>query len=156
VAVLPSYVEASEGGLRRRVTATKRALLKRAGLRMSELSWQGREVLGLYAATLSKLQLIDAWLESHEPIDGEGRPVQVLALYATYANTASRQLAELRAVVEQMAREDDRYDRAVQKLIDAGRQTKAGRADTGAAREIEPPVELRAGFEASFEAKEES
>jgi hypothetical protein len=107
VAVLPSYVEASEGGLRRRVTATKRALLKRAGLRMAELTWAGREVLGLYAATLSKLQLIDAWLEAHDPIDDEGRPVAVLQLYASLSNTASRQLAELRQVVGAMGNEDD-------------------------------------------------
>src|SRR5439155_9440153 len=90
-----------------RVTSTKRALLKRMGLRMSELTWAGRETLGLYASTLAKMQLIDAWLASHEPIDADGKPAQVLALYATYGNTAARQLSELRQVVGAIGREDD-------------------------------------------------
>jgi hypothetical protein len=121
---LPRHVEAP--GIS--TTATKRALLKRLGLRMSELTWAGRETLGLYAATLSKMKLIDAWIASNPPIDEQGKPAGVLALYATYANTASRQLALLQSVVADMAREDDRFDAAVEKLIQIGSKTKAGRA----------------------------
>jgi hypothetical protein len=98
------------------------------GLRMNDLTWAGREALGLYANSLAKLRAIDAWLDAHEPIDEDGKPVPALALAATFANTASRQLGLLRQIVGQMAQEDDRYDAAVQALIAQGRETKAGRA----------------------------
>jgi hypothetical protein len=124
---LPVHVGSREQPLTLRVTNTKRALLKRMGVRMNDLTWAAREVLGLYASTLSKMRLVDEWLERHEPIDGDGRPVQVLALYNSFANTASRQLALLRQVVEAMAREDDRFDAALLALATEGRRTKAGR-----------------------------
>jgi hypothetical protein len=108
---LPAHVLGSETASTRRVTNTKRALLKRLGLRMGELTWAGREVLSLYAATLAKLQIIDAWLASHEPIDEDGRPAAVLALHATFSNTATRQLGLLREVVGQMGRADDELRR---------------------------------------------
>jgi len=126
-------VEGGEAAIRSRVTITKRALLKRMGLRMNELTWAGRETLGLYAATLEKLRTIDAWLATHEPIDEAGRPAPVLALYATLSNTASRQLSLLRSVVESMAREDQQYDRALEALMEQGRNTKAGREADDAA-----------------------
>jgi hypothetical protein len=80
-APLPVHVVGSQTRLKGRVTLTKRALLKRLGLRQSDLSAIGREVLGRYASTLSKMQVIDEWLEAHPPIDDEGRPVEVLKLY---------------------------------------------------------------------------
>lgn len=126
---LPRYVEAAERPLTARVTSTKRALLKRMGLRMNELTWAGREVLGLYASTLSKMRLIDEWLATHGPIDDDGKPAPVLALYNSFSNTASRQLGLLRQVVEAMAAEDSRYDAALEALIETGRKTKAGRGE---------------------------
>jgi hypothetical protein len=97
------------------------------GLRMNELTWAGRETLGLYASTLEKMRTIDEWLATHEPIDEDGKPAPVMALYATLSNTASRQLGLLRQVVESIAREDHRYDDNLQRLMEIGRNTKAGR-----------------------------
>jgi hypothetical protein len=106
----------------------KQALLKRMGLRQAELTWAGRETLDLYARTRAKLEALDRWFLDHPAVDGEGRPAAALALYATFSNTASRQLAELRRVLEAMAREDTRYDEALQRLVAEGKKTRAGRA----------------------------
>jgi hypothetical protein len=105
----------------------KQALLKRMGLRQAELSWAGRETLGAYARTLAKLKAIEDWLRVHPMLAEDGTPAPCMPLFSTLSNTATRQLGELRAVVEQMAREDDRFDSAVQALIAEGHKTKAGR-----------------------------
>jgi hypothetical protein len=102
----------------------KQALLKRMGLRQAELTWAGRETLTNYARTLAKLKAIEDWLLTHPMLDEDGTPAPCLPIFVTLSNTATRQLGELRAVVDQMAREDDRYDAAVEKLID-------GSADEG-------------------------
>jgi hypothetical protein len=107
----------------------KQALLKRMALRQSELTWAGRETLTNYARTLAKLKAIEDWLMTHPMLAEDGTPAPCMPLFSTLSNTASRQLGELRACVEQMAKEDDRYDAAVQALIEQGRQTKAGRND---------------------------
>ena len=123
---LPQHVKAVEKPLTLRVTSTKRALLKRMGLRMSELTG----LAGRRSACTPR-----CWRRCRRSTSGRlARADQrrreagtVLALYATYANTASRQLGLLRQVVEAMAAEDSRYDATVQALIAEGRKTRACR-----------------------------
>jgi hypothetical protein len=109
------------------VRGMKQALLKRMGLRQNQLTWAGRETLSRYASTLAKLKAIDDWLLSNPMLSESGVPAPCMPLFSTLSNTATRQLGELRAVVEQMAREDSRFDSAVEALIAEGRKTKAGR-----------------------------
>jgi hypothetical protein len=134
----------AEKHLAPRVTSVKRALLKRMGLRMAELSWAGRETLTGYARTLAKLEACEDWLQANPMLAEDGTPAPLMNLFSTLTNTSTRQLAELRAVMAQLSREDSRFDSAVQALIEQGKRTKAGRA------EIEPPVALREGFEPSY------
>ncbi len=110
----------------------KQALLKRMGMRQNQLTWAGRETLSRYASTLAKLKAIDDWLLANPMLSESGVPAPCMPLFSTLSNTATRQLGELRAVVEQMAKEDDRYDAAVQALIAEGRKTKAGKAGADA------------------------
>lgn len=110
----------------------KQALLKRMGMRQAELTWAGRETLGAYARTLAKLKGIEDWLGTHPMLAEDGTPAPCMQLFSTLSNTATRQLGELRAVVEQMAREDDRFDSAINALIAEGHKTKAGRGGRGA------------------------
>lgn len=84
----------------------KQALLKRMGLRQSELTWAGRETLGAYARTLAKLKAIEDWLAVHPMLDEDGVPAPCMTLFTTLSNTATRQLGELRATIADMARED--------------------------------------------------
>ena len=85
----------------------KQALLKRMGLRQADLTWAGRETLAAYARTLAKLKGIEDWLAANPMLAEDGTPAPCLQLFSTLSNTATRQLAELRAVVGQMSREDD-------------------------------------------------
>jgi predicted nuclease with RNAse H fold len=110
----------------------KQALLKRMGLRQAELTWAGRETLTNYARTLAKLKAIEDWLATHPMLAEDGTPAPCMALFSTLSNTATRQLGELRAVVADMAREDDRYDAVVQALIAEGRKTRTGRETSDA------------------------
>lgn len=110
----------------------KQALLKRMGMRQAELTWAGRETLGRYASTLAKLKAIDDWLKTHPMLDEAGVPAPCMQLFSTLSNTATRQLGELRAVVEQMAREDNRFDSAINALIAEGHKTRAGRGERDA------------------------
>lgn len=114
------------------VRGMKQALLKRMGMRQAELTWAGRETLGRYASTLAKLKAIDDWLKTNPMLDEAGTPAPCMALFSTLSNTATRQLGELRAVVESMAREDHRFDSAINALIAEGRNTKAGRGESDA------------------------
>jgi hypothetical protein len=109
------------------VRGVKRELCKRLGVRLSDLDAAGREAVDLYARARAKLAAIDNWLTDHPMLDDSGTPAPCLALYSTLLNTSSRLLAQVLAVLEQKAREDSRYDHAVQALIAEGRKTKAGR-----------------------------
>jgi hypothetical protein len=119
----------SEVALAPQSRSMKQALLKRMGLRQAELTWAGRETLTNYARTLAKLKAIEDWLQKHPMLAEDGTPAPCMPLFTTLSNTASRQLAALCSVVEQMAREDHRYDEALEALIETGRKTKAGRGE---------------------------
>jgi hypothetical protein len=109
------------------VKGVRRELCKRLGVRYEDLTAAGREVVDLYARTRAKLAAIDRWFEQHPVIGADGTPSPALAAYSTLLNTASRQLAEVRRTLEAMAREDTRFDAALQALAAEGRRTKAGR-----------------------------
>ena len=85
----------------------KQALLKRIGLRQADLSWAGRETLTNYARTLAKLKGIEDWLLTHPMLAEDGTPAPCLQLFSTLSNTATRQLGELRAILELSRRQDD-------------------------------------------------
>jgi hypothetical protein len=110
------------------VRGVKRELCKRLGVRYADLDAAGREAIDLYARARAKLAAIDDYLKTHPMLDERGEPAPCMALYATLLNTSNRLLASVLTVLSQMAREDDRYDAAVQALIAEGRKTKAGKA----------------------------
>jgi hypothetical protein len=98
----------------------RQALLKRMGLRHADLTCAGRDTLSLYARTLAKIEALDRWFLTNPIVNGEGQVAPALNSFSTLSNTASRQLAELRRVLEAMAREDARFDDALQRLAAAG------------------------------------
>lgn len=109
------------------VRGVKRELCRRLGVRYADLSAAGRESVDLYARTRAKVAAIDAWLTRNPMLNEKGEPAPCLAIYSTLMNTASRQLGTVLAVLKQMAAADDRYDSAVQAMIEIGRQTEAER-----------------------------
>jgi hypothetical protein len=104
----------------------KQSVLKRMGLRQAELSWQGREMLDLYARNKGKLIALDRYFESVPLVDRDGTPNGATKIYWQSYNAAVRSLTELRAVVEAMAREDQRFDKAVAALAAEGRRVREG------------------------------
>ena len=102
----------------------KQSILKRMGLRQAELSWQGKEMLDLYARNKSKLIALDRYFESTPLIGPDGAPDGATKIYWLAYNAAVRSLSELRATVEAMAREDHRFDRALTALAVEGRKVR--------------------------------
>ncbi len=119
----------SESALAPRVVSMKKALLARMGLRQRELTWAGRELLDSYCRAKAKVAAIDEWLETHPMIDGDGNPPGVMKLYFVALNASTRNLEALRGLIEQLAREDDRYDTALQSLMAEGRRIRSARDD---------------------------
>jgi hypothetical protein len=111
------------------VPGVRREFLRRLGIRREDLSAAGGEAVDLYSRATSKLRAIDKHFETHPVVDADGTPSPALTAYWTGLNTAARLLGRVLEAVEQMAREDSRYDDAVQALIAEGRSTRAGRAD---------------------------
>lgn len=98
-------------------------------MRLQDLDAAGREAIDLYSRARAKLAAIDKFFERNPVVGEDGVPSPALAAYTTLLNTSNRLLASVLSVLEQMAREDSRYDTAVQALIEQGRQTRAGRGD---------------------------
>jgi hypothetical protein len=113
------------------VRRVKRELCKRLGVRYQDLTAAGREAVDLYARARAKLAAIDDWLTRNPMLDESGTPAPCLALYSTLLNTCGRLLSQVLAVLEQMAAEDARYDKAVQALIAEGSRTRAGQEAVG-------------------------
>lgn len=114
------------------VRGVKRELCKRLGVRYKDLSAAGREAIDLYSRSRAKLAAIDRWFEQNPVVDADGVPSPALTAYSTLLNTSNRLLGRVLDVLQAMAREDDRYDHAVQALIEEGRRTRAGREADGA------------------------
>ena len=106
----------SRVGLSPLIVSMKRSLLARMGIRQRDLSWGARELLDIYCCARSKTAAVDAWLETHPLIDEAGNAAPVMRLYVAALNTSVRTLETLRAVIAEMAREDQRFDRALQAL----------------------------------------
>src|SRR4029453_13226697 len=94
------------------------------GMRQRDLNWSGRELLDIYCCSRAKITAIDTWLQSNPMIDAAGNPVGVMKLYIAALNTSVRTLEALRGVVAEMAREDSRFDKALQALAAEGRKVR--------------------------------
>jgi hypothetical protein len=102
----------------------KKSLLARMGLRQRDLNWSARELLEVYCCAKSKTAAIDQWLEVNPLIDERGNPAGVMKLYIAALNTSVRTLEALRGVLETQAREDGRFDQALQALAAEGRRVR--------------------------------
>jgi hypothetical protein len=102
----------------------KQSVLKRMGMRQAELSWAARETLDLYARNKAKLMALDRYFETVPIIKADGTPHGATKIYWLSYNAALRSLGELRAVISEMAREDARFDRALEALAAEGRRTR--------------------------------
>jgi hypothetical protein len=107
------------------VRGVKRELCKRLGVRYQDLTAAGREAVDLYARARAKLAAIDQWLTRNPMLDESGTPAPCLALYSTLLNTCGRLLSQVLAVMEQMAQEDERYDKAVHGVRDPQARLRA-------------------------------
>lgn len=117
----------SEAALAPRVVSMKKALLARMGLRQRDLTWAGRELLDGYCRAKAKVAAVDEWLESHAMIDEDGNVPGVMKLYFVALNASTRNLEALRGVISDLAREDDRFDSALQALQAEGRRIRVER-----------------------------
>jgi hypothetical protein len=111
------------------IVSTKKSLLARMGMRQRDLSWSGRELLEAYCCSKAKVVAIDQWLEVNPLIDASGNPAPVMRLYIAALNTSVRTLEALRGVIASMAREDARFDKALQALAAEGRRVREAQAD---------------------------
>lgn len=102
----------------------KQSVLKRMGMRQAELSWAGREMLDLYARNKAKLIALDRFFEETPLIREDGSPHGATKIYWLSYNAAIRSLEALRGVISEMAREDARYDRALEALASEGRRVR--------------------------------
>jgi hypothetical protein len=82
-------------------------------------------MLDLYARNKAKLIALDRYFETVPLVDPDGTPNGASRIYWVSYNAAVRSLGELRAVVEAMAREDMRFDRALSALQAEGAKTRA-------------------------------
>jgi hypothetical protein len=119
----------SEVALAPQVSGLKRALLTRMGVRERHMSWAARELVDAYCRAKAKVVAIDEWLEAQPMIDGDGNPAAVLKVYFVALNSSTRTLDALRNTIEQLAREDERFDAALAALTSEGARIRAGRGD---------------------------
>lgn len=102
----------------------KQSILKRMGMRQAELSWAARETLDLYARNKAKLIALDRYFENVSLLGPDGTPNPATKIYWLSHNSAIRALSELRNVIEAMAKEDRRFDRALSALAAEGRRVR--------------------------------
>jgi hypothetical protein len=121
----------SKAALSPLIVSMKKSLLARMGLRQRDLSWSGRELLDVYCCARSKITAIDTWLETNPLIDASGNVAPVMRVYLAALNTSVRTLEALRGVVAEMAREDQRFDKALQTLAAEGRKTQEDASGNG-------------------------
>lgn len=114
----------SRAALAPQIVSMKKSLLARMGIRQRDLNWAGRELLETYCCAKSKIAAVDTWLETNPLIDAAGNPAPVMRLYIAALNTSVRTLEALRGVLAQQAREDVRFDRALQALSAEGRRVR--------------------------------
>lgn len=115
------------------VAGVRRELCRRLGIRYADLDAAGREALTLYARATAKLSAVDAWFRVNPVVNDDGTVPAALGAYISLLNSANRQLGRVVDVLRAMAKEDARYDDALQKLIAEGRDTRAGREADDAA-----------------------
>lgn len=106
------------------IVSMKKSLLARMGLRQRDLNWAGRELLDIYCCSRAKITAVDEWLVTNPLIDASGNVAPVMKVYIAALNTSVRTLEALRGVIASMAREDVRFDRALQALAAEGRKTR--------------------------------
>ena len=106
------------------IVSMKKSLLARMGLRQRDLSWHARELVDTYCCAKSKIAAVDRWLETNPLIDEAGNPAPVTRFYIAALNTSVRTLEALRGVLAEQAREDARFDRALQALAAEGRKVR--------------------------------
>jgi hypothetical protein len=114
----------SDAALAPLIVSTKKALLARMGLRQRDLTWAGREIHDSYCRAKSKVLAIDRWLEVNPLVYPDGGHPAVLKLYFVSLNASTRLLEALRGVISEMAREDVRFDKALEALAAEGRRTR--------------------------------
>ena len=106
------------------IVSMKKSLLARMGMRQRDLNWSGRELLDIYCCSRAKITAIDQWLAVNPMIDESGNAAGVMKLYIAALNTSVRTLEALRGVVEAMAKEDHRFDRALSALQAEGAKVR--------------------------------
>ncbi len=113
------------------VAGVRGELCKRRGIRYADLDAAGREAFTFYARATAKLSAVDAWFRENPVVNADGSVPPALAAYISLLNWANRQLGRVVDVLREMAKEDARYDDALQKLIAEGHNTRAGRERAG-------------------------
>jgi hypothetical protein len=101
------------------------------GIRQRDLNWAGRELLDTYCRAKAKVIAVDEWLETNPMINERGQAAGVMTFYLSALNASMRALEALRALLDQMAREDQRFDKALSALAAEGRKTQEDASDNG-------------------------
>jgi hypothetical protein len=109
------------------VVSMKKGLLARMGIRQRDLNWAGRELLDSYCRAKAKVVAIDEWLETNPMINERGEAAGVMRTYLSALNSSTRILEALRSLLDTLAQEDQRFDRALLALTAEGRRVRESR-----------------------------
>lgn len=85
----------SQSRIRPLARAHRRRVLRQLRLRASDLDPIGKAHLDAYAAIRSKLDLIDAYIDTHGLLRDDGEPQPALKLYVALQNSARLALTRL-------------------------------------------------------------
>lgn len=85
----------SEGRIRPVAARLRRQVLRQLGVRVGELDPVSRGYLELYARSLAKVRLYDAWLDQHGLVDDEGNSPGFMSAYYAAVNSARLALSKL-------------------------------------------------------------
>ena len=116
---------------KQKVGGMKGAMCQRMGLRLEELGWQGNELLDLYCRARTQIIACDEYFRKEPVIDVEGKVSPAARFYLNAIKVSISALEALRAIVAEMAREDDRFGDAIEALAQEGQKARNAKALVG-------------------------
>lgn len=109
------------------VDSIKQALLKKMGLRGSELTWQANDKLDLFCRAKAKVAVCDNFFAKTPLIHDDGKVPPVARFYINALKASIVALDALVEALQAMPGEDGRIDGALTALTEAGKRAREAR-----------------------------
>jgi hypothetical protein len=109
------------------VDSIKQALLKRMGLRRSELTWQASEKLDLFCRAKAKVVVCDNFFAKTPLIHDDGKAPPAARFYINALKASIVALDALVGALQAMPADDGRIDHALSALTEEGRRAREAR-----------------------------